>query len=163
MKNVEEGAVVSYYYYYGTEITFNYWMVVAPVGLALVILLGLKQYDWWQGNIVRVFENIWYERFAVVVSIVILIMLMVESGDGIIQYLDNRMAASGYSAAYAWQSVLAMPFVAMIPASIYGAMLYFVGRLAGLAKAGWLYEEKRKWRCKRWEQRKQARDEACFR
>ena len=148
---------MSYYYYYGTEITFNCWMVVAPVGLILVILLGLRQYDWWQGNIAKVFGNAWYERFAVAMSIIIMLMLMVESGDGIIQYLDNQMAAGGYSAAYAWQSVFEMPFVAMMLAAIYGAVLYLVGRLAGLVKAGWLYEEKRRWRSKRWEQHKQRR------
>lgn len=156
-----DGTVVNIYYYHGLQMGFCAWMVLAPLMLVAVALVGTRQYDWYNGYIARVFDSAWYWRVAIVVTIVMELLLVIESsGDAIIQMLDARMLAAGYPESYLWQSVAGMPLVALLPASAYGIIFYLTGRIAGLAKAGWLYEEKKRWeyrRCQRRERQEAMR------
>ena len=128
-------------YYHGLEVGFNFWMVFVGVMIGVMIVMGLKQYRRSRRQAVQVFDDRLFALVAVVAAIVLAIWLIVESGDGIIQWLDNGISAD----AYAWQSVIGMPFMAVCAASIFAVVLYAIGWTVGLAKLGHLHKELEGW------------------
>ena len=124
-------------YYHEFSIGFNLWMVFLLVAILLMAVLGTRQYARVRGQIVKKFDSGLLVRVSAVMAVVLGFMITAESSSGIIQFMDNHIDAATDAS---W-SLISLPFVVLSAALVIGIILYFVGYVAGLAKAGLLFTE----------------------
>lgn len=134
MKIVEKGEFMNAYYH-EFAVGFNFWMVFFIVVVILMAVLGTKQYRRLRRQVVEQFSKKKLMVVAAVLALIFGCMLVVESRDGIVQHLDNGLAANESPLI----SVLGAPLVVAFAVLIAWSVFYLTGLVAGLAKAGWLY------------------------
>lgn len=118
---------------------FNWWYVVAPFGLLVMILVGTRQYKIVGDRVRQVFNKNLFCMIAVVFVLIFMVMVYAESSFGIIQSFDNNLLP-GESPIW---SVIMMPMAIIAMGMFYGAILYAAGTIAGWAKCGQLHEQLR--------------------
>ena len=115
------------FYHYFTP-GFNWWYVIAVLGLVLVALVGYCKYYVYTEYSYRRLMKRYNDRFidfaSTVITIVLTIMVYRESFRGIVQFLDNGLAVDENPA---W-SVLLAPFMMLSIVGMYWTVLSFTGR-----------------------------------
>ena len=125
-------------YQHEFSVGFNFWMVFIILMVGVVILLGLMQHRWHtRYRTKQMFGDTLFVAVAVVAGIILAVLLVIESRDGITQALDNNIPGDEY----AWQSVVMMMPVALAIGGAFAAVLYVIGRVVALMKLGWLHKE----------------------
>ena len=121
--------------YHEFSIGFNWWMVVLAVALVVMVVVGLSQVVLSKNLKLRWrFNNRLIIFISSIFSIIFTVLLFVESSAGIIQVLDNNLAANDSPA---W-SILLMPGAIIVAGGICFALLYFVGETAAFYREGFL-------------------------
>lgn len=142
-------------YYHEFEVGFNWWMVTAPLFAVAMIALGMSLYHMKErdGRLIiyrNLNDNILYVA-GIVFAVVIGVQLIVESGNGIIQYFDNGL---GRYESPVWSVVglaMAVPCVVLL----YGVLIIGLGKVGTWIKRGILEEERT--RIRRGEKNKSSR------
>lgn len=84
-------------YYHAFAIGFNWWYIVLPAFMAWNFFMGTRYYRIYKGRICSKFKKKWRKPFlrlnAGVAAVVVTIMAIVESSNGLIQMFDNHLAA----------------------------------------------------------------------
>ena len=125
-------------YYHEIVVGFNWWFVLAPLFVVLEAVIGWRSFALRGGEIRRVKHRKLVDYTSAMFAIIVAALILIESADGIVQWLDNRTVA-GESPV--WNVGMA-PFVALFVGLIYWGVLVCIGRLFSLAKAGRLLEER---------------------
>ncbi len=111
----------------------NNWPKVMMIAVLTMIIIGQNQYVMTSSQRIRRRYN---ERFIMLFSIVFSaissIMILVESGNGIIQMFDDTLAVTDSPA---W-SVILTPWVVMFVGMIFCVMLYSIGTACGWMQRG---------------------------
>ena len=129
-------------YYHEIVVGFNWWMVLVPLFAVIEAIIGWRSFALRDGEIRRVRHRKLVDYSSAMFAVIIAALILVESADGIVQWLDNRTVA-GESPV--WNVGMA-PFVALFVGLIYWGVLVCIGRLFSFAKAGQLLERQRQHR-----------------
>lgn len=133
-------------YYHEFSISFNWWMVFAIGMLVFSILVGIFQTKVVRKTVAkkdgiktRYYHKYHYiERFndnifiilGVLSGIIFMVMLFVESADGIIQFFDNSLGKFDSPVWSLIETGVSVPIVS----TIFGIIITFVGAFANIAK-----------------------------
>ncbi len=123
-------------YYHEIVVGFNWWMVLVPLFAVIEAIIGWRSFALRGGEIRRVRHQKLVDYSSAMFAIIVAALLLIESADGIVQWLDNGTPAGDSPL---WNVGMA-PFVALFAGLLYWGVLVGVGRLFSLAKAGQLLE-----------------------
>ena len=128
-------------YYHNFTIGFNWWMVVAVVLVGLAIFVGIKMYKAIDGRRIRkVFNDKLFVLISAVSGVVMMLMLFIESWDGILQYLLNSLRFNESPALAVICAVMAIFFASFF----FALIIYLVLLVSGWARFGYLHDKMKK-------------------
>ena len=115
-------------FYHAFTPGFNWWYVVAILGIIVVALVGWNKYyiyaeHAYRKDLFRRYNNKFIGLVSTFFTIVVMIMVCIESADGIVQFLNNGLEVNESPA---W-SVIVAPFVLIGVAGLYWTVLEYVG------------------------------------
>ena len=130
-------------YYHAFTIGFSGWMLVVPLAALVMALIGIFQYRMVggvkNGKIRKVYNDIPYKYIDIFLTIIFGVLFVVGSWRGAMQYIDNQL---GPNDSPVWTLII-LPFVVVIGIAVFAFVMYYIGRIAALAKLGYLMERKR--------------------
>lgn len=127
-------------YYHEFSVGFNWWMVVGAIMVIVAIIAGVMQSYLTAGlKIKRRYNERLFALISTFGAIVFGIMLFFESGDGILQWLDNHLSLHESGALSLFFFGPALVGVAIFFFSI----LYGVANFASWTKEGFLCAKRR--------------------
>jgi hypothetical protein len=116
-------------YYHAFKVGFNWWEVVAVVFAILMLIIGWTTlYVRTDGKIRRSHRLVLMAP--IVFGVILTVLLGVESGKGILQFLDNSLAANDSAV---WSLIL-WPFALLFAGALLVVALYIVGFIACFVK-----------------------------
>lgn len=108
------------------------WAIFAIVAAAAMVLLGVKQYKEFKGHVIERYNERTLVAAATTAAVIFAVLLYSSQGDNMILWYDQTGPSPDLSVA----SALLLTIIAAVAL---GTALYFIGRVAGLAMAGYLY------------------------
>lgn len=128
-----------------SSVVLNWWVLVLFVTIAVMVTLGLNQFSISSGkrNVSRkTFGNGVYKAVTTASTIVFTPLFIFESGPMLFVWMASFKSSND---SLFWVMVLTVVLVLAI-VTIYAFIVYYVGRIAGLARRGWILEsiEKKK-------------------
>lgn len=125
-------------YYHEVVPNFNYWYIVLPVMTIIMVIIGFKNSYYLKNGEVytKRFRDRLASRVACLATIIITLMILLESHSGVLQILDNQLS-NGDSPL--WSLIFFGPAFVFIGVAVY-AFLYLVYSVAGWLKLGILVE-----------------------
>ena len=107
---------------------FNWWYVMAVLGIIAIALVGWNKYYVhiecvYRRRLAKHYNDKFISFVSTLITIIIMVMVYKESVSGIIQFLDNGLAADE-SPVY---SVLGAPFVMLGLGGLYWVLLNSIG------------------------------------
>ena len=120
-------------YYHAFEVGFNWWMVLAMVGILVLAYAGWNNpyRSHRTGKIKKHFVDRFYIFLSAVFTVAFTILLCVESRDGILQFFDNGLMWNESPFWSLLEASAAIPFIGIV----FGFILYYAGKIAeGLKK-----------------------------
>ncbi|MBQ1344318.1 hypothetical protein IIY59_01125 [Candidatus Saccharibacteria bacterium] len=131
-----------------SSVVLNWWVLVLFVTIAVMVTLGLNQFhvrsiSSGKRNVSRkTFGNGVYKAVTTASTIVFAPLFIFESGPMLFAWMASFKSSND---SLFWVIVLTVVLVLAI-VTIYAFAVYYVGRIAGLARRGWILEsiEKRK-------------------
>lgn len=120
---------------------FNSWVILIAVAVVAMALLGFLQYALVRKTggryvIKKQFNDIIIKSANIALTVIFIILLTNDSWRGIIQMLDNHLAATDSPV---W-SIILFPIVVFAIAGLFAAICHIVEKIASLAKIGLLYK-----------------------
>ena len=119
-------------YYHELEIGFNWWYVVAPLLVVIAILFGRTKYKLNKETltVLKRGGGDFLLRFVVVIlDIVLHVLIVIESGAGILQFVANNLGDSDI----AWAPIIiAMGVICTF--GVFYAILFRAGKLGEITK-----------------------------
>lgn len=123
-------------FYHEFTIGFNFWMIYVVVAVVVAAFVGVKNYRLEKREIVKNWSDKQLAYITMTLTVVFVVMLVVESMDGIVQYSDNHLAVGEPGAL---SLLVGAPMIILFSAAVFWAVLCLVVYIAGLARVGWLY------------------------
>ena len=113
-------------YFHEFQIGFNAWYIVALVFLGTSAVSGYFGVELTEGHAKKSIGKRTYARVASLYSVIIGLMLLAESDDGIIQWFDNHLQATDSGV---W-SLVATPMTIALIAVVFGLVCYYLALAA---------------------------------
>ena len=114
-------------FYHEFTVSFNAWMVLAPVMLVLAAVLATQQFRLTRQRlkVQRIFSNGVLNSTALICGVIFATMFTLESWRGTLQWCDNALA--GDSGFY---SLILTPICIGVVSALYGALVYVTVKTA---------------------------------
>ena len=109
-------------------LTTNHWALFALFSVIVMVIVGLRQYDVRHLKLHRRYGWKRFRFWAIALSVVFYLLVIVESGSGLVQLSDDN--AIGMFDLNEW-SILLMLLAAMAAAGVLALILYLVGKGVG--------------------------------
>lgn len=124
-------------YYHEVVPNFNYWYIILPVMTIIMVIIGIKSIYKKGGKVyAKHFRDRLASRVAFLATIIITLMMLLESHSGVLQILDNQLSSSDSPL---WSLIFFGPTFFFIGVTVY-AFLYLVYSVTGWLKLGFLVE-----------------------
>ena len=129
-------------YYHEFTVGFNWWMITMPLFAIAMVALGASLYRMKERNGRLIICKNWSDAVLYIAStlfaLIAMIMLVIESGNGIVQYFDNGLGR--YESPVG--SLIEMAIAIQCVTFLYWGLLIAVGQIGKWARLGYLNERR---------------------
>lgn len=120
-------------FYHSFVAGFNSWYIVAPAMIVAMVLLGMTSFrlDLKTLEMDRTDNERLTKIMSAFMSLLLFVLIIVESGRGIIQWLINHMDNAAYL-------IFVIPVSLLVAFSAFAYILYLAATIGGWARLGYL-------------------------